>query len=138
MYYISRPLNQEGSDEPPSKIRPPSNFPTACLTTCCKHVHLQRIHCDSAYENDFWGPLTIALQTPFYTPSDPPTMSNSLNLSKNTLLLQNLMAAMLRVCLDVLHYVRLAAYVSRNIIWLMGWIYGTWCVKMVITSVFCT
>ena len=39
------------------------------------------------------------------------------------------MAAIFGVCFDVLHYVRLAAYVSRNIILLLGWLYGTWYIK---------
>ena len=47
-------------------------------------------------------------------------------------------AVIFGVCLDVLRYVRLAAYVSRNIILLMGWIYGAGGIKMMIISVFRT
>ena len=58
--------------------------------------------------------------------------------SNNRAIIMHPMAAILGICLDVLHYVLLTTYVSRKIILLMRWIYGTCGIKMLIISVFRT
>ena len=78
---ILQARNQGGSSEPPflrtpfQKYEPPpTNFPTAYLTSNSKHVHHRCIYSDSAYMTDLLGPLLIGLRTPppFNSQSEQP------------------------------------------------------------------